>query len=411
MSYTILLYGATGFSGGLIAAEFRRSPPLGERIILAARDGDRLRKFAKDNNMGYRAFSLDTPAEVRRNLGDVDLLINAAGPFALTADRLAKSALDAGVHYVDINGELDVYKKLDDLGTIAVQRKCAMVCSSGCTAAASNLLLDAALRKLSAYDDSKKSALGAVRIAVSRAGGLSRGSFETVARSLREQVTVVRGVHGAKGKQELKLSHEPVGKLERAFDFRDPSKSGAKGDWRIATAADLVDTLTARLTILRRAFYAESIESYVEAGTSGRIAYQLGALLAPIAAVPWVRALTTAQINLLPSGPTPDELKDKKFVVVLEIEDTWRTKVIDWRWQTPNSYQFTAQIAVAVARKLANPAAGATPLAGWLTPADVLGPVTLSLPVDEEDERVPNLMLSWNQDALRDCHLEASSQA
>ena len=85
---------------------------------------------------------------MRRALRDVDVLINAAGPFAWTAERLAKDALDVNCHYVDINGEIDVYKKLDDLGRYASQRRRAMVCSAGHTAAASDLLLDAALREL-----------------------------------------------------------------------------------------------------------------------------------------------------------------------------------------------------------------------------------------------------------------------
>ena len=130
---------------------------------------------------------------MRRALRDVDLLINAAGPFALTAERLAKDALDAGCHYVDINGEIDVYKKLDDLGRYAMQRGRAMVSSAGHTAAASDLLLEAALRALAARTDLDCGRdLGAVRIAMSRIMTLSRGSAETVWRSLREQVTVVR---------------------------------------------------------------------------------------------------------------------------------------------------------------------------------------------------------------------------
>ena len=73
----------------------------------------------------------------------------------------------------------------------------------------------------------------------------------------------------------------------------------------------------------------------MEAGTVARIGYQLGTLLAPVAAIPWVRFLAGQRIGLLPSGPTKQELRDDKQVVLLEIEDPLRTKIIDWRWETP----------------------------------------------------------------------------
>jgi saccharopine dehydrogenase (NAD+, L-lysine-forming) len=366
MGDTILLYGATGFSGRLIAAEGERAGMGSEggaalHMVLAGRDGRRLRRLADTHGMEYRSFSLDDRGDVRRGLRDVDLLINAAGPFAWTADRLVKAALDEGCHYVDINGEVDVYKKLDDLGRHAARRGLAMVCSAGHTAAASDLLLEAALDQLRPEDLQFDRELGAVRIAMSRVMSLSPGSAETVWRSLREQVTVVQMAEVAAGDKvvrEPRLWHEPVGRLERTFDFRGPD--GARRDLRIASAANLVDTLTARRTVARKKFSAKRIESYVEAGTVARMGYQLGSLLAPLAAIPVVRALTA------------------------------RTAVVDWWWETPNAYQFTAQVVVAIAGKIA--ADGA---AGWLTPGEVLQP-----------RRDPATgQLAGASDALRDCRL------
>jgi short subunit dehydrogenase-like uncharacterized protein len=387
MSHTILLYGATGFSGRLIAAEGERTDmgngdgPPEYRMLLAGRDGAALEKLADEHRMEYRVFSLDDRAEVKRGLSDVDVLINAAGPFAWTADHLVKGALDAGCDYVDINGEADVYMKLDDFGRYAAQRGLAMVCSAGHTAAASDLLLHAALQQLrEAKVVREGSELGTVRIAMSRIMNLSRGSAETLWRSLREQVTVVRmgEVEDGRGetKREQVLWHEPVGRLERTFDFRDYGRSDEdlKRDLRIASAANLVDTLTARLTVARNKLSVHSIESYVETGTAGRIGYQLGTLLAPVAAIPWVRDLARLQISALPEGPTRQELRTETHVILLEIEDPVRSRIINWRWQTPNAYQFTAQVVVAVAKKVAEDKPAMEKLTGWLTPAEVLQP-------------------------------------
>jgi hypothetical protein len=190
--------------------------------------------------------------------------------------------------------------------------------------------------------------------------------------------------------REPRLWHEPVGKLERTFDFRDHGLGpAAKRDLRIASATNLVDTLTARLTLARKGFAAKRIESYVETGTAGRIGYQVGTLLAPLAAIPWVRSLARQQIDFLALEPSPEELREERQIVLLEIEDPFRTPVIDWRWETPNPYQFTAQVVVAVARTTAR---RRTP--GWRTPGEVLGV--------RKDQLAGGL-----EDFLRDCHLDA----
>jgi short subunit dehydrogenase-like uncharacterized protein len=395
MSYSILLYGATGYTGRLIAAEGAReqmstdSTSKNYRMILAGRDGPHLKELADLHRMNYRVFALDDHEDIVNELSDVDVVINAAGPFAWTAERLCKAALEADSHYVDINGEVDVYKRLDDLGWYAEQRDLAIVCSAGHTAAASDLLLEAALRQLIDHGKIRKGELlGSIRIAMSRVVNFTRGSAETLARSLREQVTVVRNrtVRDKAGHplEELFLSHVPVGKLERTFDFR--RRNDRDADLRIASAANLVDTLTARLTVARKQLGVRSIESYVESSTFGRIGYQLGALLAPMSALPWVRTLVEASVGMLPEGPTIDELDRESHAVVLEIEDVNRTRVIDWRWGTPNVYQLTAQLVVAAAKQVATGSH-----IGWRTPAEVL------------PARKPEVEEHYG--ALRGCHL------
>jgi short subunit dehydrogenase-like uncharacterized protein len=413
MSHTILLYGATGYSGRLIAAEGAQSMSDGAdvpgyRMVLAGRDGREVARLAREHGMEARVFGIEDRQRVISELRDVDVVINAAGPFALTAGHLAKGALGAGCHYVDINSEAEVYMKLDDLGRHAAQRGLAMVSGAGHTAAASDLLLHAALDQLRrpetpGYGPGKGTELGAVRIAVSRIISLSRGSLETLWRSLREQVRVVRAVRVAKAEDDRTyepqaasvLWHEPVGKLERTFDFFDPAappddpeKQRNQSDLRIASAANLVDTLTARLTLDSHGFLADRIESYLEAGSAARAFYQLGPLLAPLAALPLTRDLARVQLSALPVGPTPQERRAETHCIVLEIEDAFQTRIVHWGWHTPNPYDFTAQVVVQVARAVAS---GDWP--GWRTPAEVLRPVRKDL--------------TAQAGYLRGCHLHA----
>ena len=59
--------------------------------------------------------SLDDPAALNTALADVDLVLNAAGPFLHTATSLAQACLAAGTHYLDIGNELHVFRVLYDL--------------------------------------------------------------------------------------------------------------------------------------------------------------------------------------------------------------------------------------------------------------------------------------------------------
>ena len=306
----VLLYGATGYSGRLIAAEGRlRRMADGPdfRMILAARDHDNLSQVAKDNGMQCRCFGLDHPDEVLRQLEEleVDVVINAAGPFAWTAERLARAALAARCHYVDINGEVDVYKRLDDLGLAARRQDVALVSGAAATPATSDILLSAALQQTRATRSSAPS--GSPRRA---SWTLSRGSALSAARQLREQVvTVRRGVRRERGAWQPAdvLWHQPIGRLERTFDFggRD------RGERRlaIASAANLIDTLVALCTVRRLERTVRTIESYVETGTAGRIGYQVGGVLAMFSAFPAVRGAANASLGLLPAGPDEEERK------------------------------------------------------------------------------------------------------
>jgi hypothetical protein len=208
---------------------------------------------------------------------------------------------------------------------------------------------------------------------------------------LREQVLVIRKGRGRDHRGQLieKLVkwHEPVGKLEHVFDFSDRDKCKGRHP-QIASAANLIDTLTARSTLERHGLSANAIESYVETGAVGRIAYQLGGMFASLNILPWVQTLTHAQLSFLPDGPGPQELARQRHIVVLEIEDLYRTRLIDWRLETPNVYQFTAQLAVAVARRVVD-----GKLTGWITPA-----TALDLPADALDQKE-----SDRDEVLRGC--------
>jgi hypothetical protein len=404
MTFNVLLYGATGHSGEIIAEKAVKKFTAG-RLILAGRSAGPLNKLATKLGLGYRTFGLEEPAAVVRNLVGINLVVNAAGPFALTAPALVKGCLEVGCSYVDINGEVDVYMKLDDLARQASARQIALVCSAGHTAGASCLLLNRALTELEAKDFPKKDAdgkrrIGAVRIALSMLPEISRGSAVTGLRLVREQVlTIRRGERvnrDGKKKPGMVKWHEPVGRLERVFNFgrlergqsrdrgrcrecgqRRECKCSEREDRLLASAANLTDTLVALQLLERRGWDPERIESYLQMDNLARAGYQAGAMMAPLMAMPIVRAEAKLLAQALTSeNPTSRPREEQEQVVVLEIEGADRRLLYEKRLRAPSGYDFTATLVVALMNRFAQ-ISGMPPkdrLSGWLTPTEVLYP-------------------------------------
>ena len=373
MTRRIFLYGATGYSGRLIAAEAcRRHTHGGYRpyeVVLGGRDRVALKEMHSTLGLEFVVLALDDQRQVESVVRDYDVVINAAGPFARTGVRLAKAALATGRSYVDINGEVDVYKAMDDLDPIAKDRNVTLVSGAGFTATASDVLVSLALKQLSKRRKSLGgNELGVIRIAMSAIQQFSRGSLETMLRSVREEVVTAR--HG-------KLVHVPIGTLERAFDFgtnapgTDPRTDGRPDTpcarHRIASAVNTIDTLTALRTSVREGFDVGRIESYVEMSETTRVGYQLGAWSAVWLQLPIVQRIDELQIAQFPEGPDPDERRHNRHTVLLQIETPLREVCIDWRLETDDSYDFTSRSVLAVAAN-----ESLTLRSGWRTPSDVL---------------------------------------
>ena len=78
MQTEFLLYGATGYTGELMA---RAAVQRGLHPILAGRNASALKKLADELSLTYRAFGLDDSAALDAGLEGVNVVLNCAGPF------------------------------------------------------------------------------------------------------------------------------------------------------------------------------------------------------------------------------------------------------------------------------------------------------------------------------------------
>jgi short subunit dehydrogenase-like uncharacterized protein len=112
-----------------------RSPP-----VLAGRSARAVTALAERLGLPHQILSVDDPAALEGSLADVDLVLNAAGPFLHTAAPLAQACLDVGVHYLDISNELQVFRALYDLDEQARQAGVSVIPGVGFGVVATNCL-------------------------------------------------------------------------------------------------------------------------------------------------------------------------------------------------------------------------------------------------------------------------------
>jgi short subunit dehydrogenase-like uncharacterized protein len=103
----LLIYGANGYTGRLIAREAAKR---GLHPLLAGRQRDAVSALADELGLLRRVFELKNPAEVARNLDGVAVVLHCAGPFSQTSAPMLQACLDLNVHYLDITGEIDVFE-------------------------------------------------------------------------------------------------------------------------------------------------------------------------------------------------------------------------------------------------------------------------------------------------------------
>jgi short subunit dehydrogenase-like uncharacterized protein len=127
----IALYGATGYTGRLVAAELGRA---GADFILSGRDRAKLERLAStlEGSPPVRAVKNDDAAGLRQLFGDCAAVITCAGPFGLHGEPVLAAAIESGTHYLDTTGEQPHIKlALERYGPAAEQKGVAVLPAMG----------------------------------------------------------------------------------------------------------------------------------------------------------------------------------------------------------------------------------------------------------------------------------------
>ena len=361
MRSNLLIYGVTGYTGGLIS---RLAAAAGLPHLAGGRDLEKVMAHADPLLLPGRTFSLADPAKIGRALSDVAVVLNAAGPFAETGPPLAEACLRGGVHYLDLAAEapeLEAIRRLD-----ARAREAGVMLLPG--VGVGILPADALAARL------KRRLPGAtrLRLAFEAVGGLSRGTLRTLFGDLRRGGgmrrrggELVAARPGDPGDEKLALD---LGGGRRAA-VTDPWRGDVVTAWWSSVFPD-IDVYTVYPVLLRWLLRSPS-------------ASPLRALLAARPGEPLLRAV----LARLPAGPSERRLASGLTRIWAQAEDPSGQRVTA-RMRGPQVHLFTARTALWVAQRVL---AGRLRV-GFQTPVTAYGPDL----VDRLVEDLEGVVVTWS---------------
>ena len=342
----IVVYGATGYTGRLIARELTER---GAEIILAGRSRERLEALAAglDGNPDVAAVPLDDAAGLRALIGDAAVVVGCAGPFTLHGEPVIAAAAETGTHYLDTTGEQPFIRaSFERWGAPAEANGAALVSGFGFDYAPGDMLA-----ALTAED---LGPLERMTVAYSVRGfGATRGTALSA-------LEMIRGGDAIWREGELRTAGRSVS--EGSFDFPSPIGSQRVGRY---PAGEVVT--------VPRHVEVRSMTAVIDLRSLTGL--PLGPLSAPAMAASGIamstplRGLAGRLIARLPEGPGEDARRAARFTIVCDAEHSGGSRRGIARGA--DVYGLTAFAIAEGATRMASPAYAPT---GALAPAQAFDP-------------------------------------
>ena len=335
----LLVYGAYGYTGRLVVeAAIER----GYAPIVAGRDTTKTRGVATANDHQARSFPV---SDADAPLGDVDAVLNCAGPFAETADAMVEACLDTETHYLDITGELPVFERIRRRGPDAEAAGVTLLPGVGFDVVPTDCL--------AAHLRDRLPDATHLSLAFETDGGVSPGTLKTALSG--------SGMEGAVRRNGV-LRAEPVGARTRVVDFGEGLRRAVSIPWG--------DVSTAYHTT-----GIPNVDVYLALPRAGRTAVALAPYAGDLLGADTVQRGLSWLIDRYVEGPDAGTRASGQARIWGEVRSPDDRLVS--RLRTPETYRFTAEAATLIAEKVLD---GDAP-DGYQTPASAFGPdLVLEIP-------------------------------
>ena len=331
-----LLYGATGYTAGLVirfAQQYDLQP------IIAGRDAVKIKALAETYQLPYRVFSLEKEEDIVAQLKEIKVVLHCAGPFIHTAKPMMKACMTAGVHYLDITGEIGIFEMAARFDEKAKEANVLLMPGTGfdvvptdCLASfLKNQLPDATHLEL---------AFGSV------GGGVSHGTALTMVEGLGQ---------GGAIRENGKIARKPLGHLAKEIPF----------------AAKSMFCMTIPWGDVSTAYHSTGIPNimvFTATNPKGYKWIRMQKYFNWLLQTNFVKNMARKKIHAAPAGPN-DAKREKAQMQVWGKVTNAIGKSVSATWMGPEGYTFTAHAALIITKRVLN----GNFTTGFHTPAGLYG--------------------------------------
>lgn len=322
-----MIYGATGYTGTLVAEEAVRR---GHKPLLAGRSAAKLRPLAERLGLEYALVGLDDPYALAKAVGSVELVYHAAGPFIHTSAAMLQACLQEGAHYLDITGEVPVYQQAFSLDAAAREKGIAIIPGVGFDVIPSDCLLKYVAEQLPDATYAEV-AVDALALSEGADAGLSAGTVKSMLELLPSIGTLQR--------RNGQLLSMPMGTGLRNVRFPRGTKTvmpASWGDIEMGYHSTGIPNMNVYLSLPPALMYSSRF---------------LAPLVMRLLKIDRVRRFATRQVERLLPGPSEHTREHGRSAVYAMVRNANGDTREAWL-ETLEGYQFTMIAALRVVERV-----------------------------------------------------------
>ncbi len=334
---SFLIYGASGYTGKLTV---ERAVKKGLKPTLAGRTESKIKPIADEFGLEYIIFGLDDIDIIASNLSKFPVVLNCAGPFSRTAKQMVKGCLQAGTHYLDITGEIEVFELVKSYHQKAVDKNIIVMSGVGFDVVPTDCMAKYLHNKLPDATHLELAWFGL-------GGSISHGTMSTMVEGLGRLGAV---------RENGKMIAKSTGHEGKVIDF------GIRKQFCMTIPWGDISTAYSTTGI-------PNIKVFTGVPKSSYNIMKLQFLFNPIVRLDFVKKQIQKYVDKNISGPSATQNEKGKSLIYGKVTNA-KGDVVEARLETAEGYLLTAEMSLIITQKIV---ADKTLKPGYHTPAELFG--------------------------------------
>ncbi|HQV77061.1 MAG TPA: saccharopine dehydrogenase NADP-binding domain-containing protein [Chitinophagales bacterium] len=334
---SFLIYGASGYTGKITVEHAVKQ---GLKPTIAGRTESKLRPIADEFKLDYLVFDLDDVDTTASNLSNFSVVLNCAGPFSKTAKNLIKACLQAGTHYLDITGEIEVFEMAKSFHQTAIDKNIIIMSGVGFDVVPTDCMAKFLHDKMpdATHLELAWAGLGA---------NISHGTMSTMVENLGQSGAI---------RKDGKIMPTPTGHIGKIIDFGKKKlfcMTIPWGDISTAHFTTSIPNIMVFSAVPKNAYYTMKFQS----------------IFNPIVRTRFIKNKIQAYVDQNITGPNKEKRESGKSLVYGKISNQ-KGATIEARLETMEAYQLTAEMSILITQKIIE---NKQLKSGYHTPAELFG--------------------------------------